>query len=184
MRKIDYNFVEKLYNDIAVELLEEFNKNFDRKAFFTQPWQPRQRQGKGSLMIATGALRRSLSKQVTKEGIRFTSSLPYANIHNEGGEIVVTKRMKRFFWAKYYEAAGNVKMTKKGISKTKSNIALSALAQFWKAMALKKEGSKIVMPQRRFIGSSPEVKAIVAMHVQRHLNTIATDLKEQLKPKK
>ena len=35
--------------------------------------------------------------------IRFFTDLPYADIHNEGGEIVVTKRMKGYFWHKYID---------------------------------------------------------------------------------
>ena len=40
--------------------------------------------------------------RTTENSITFFTSLPYAAIHNDGGEIVVTKRMKRFFWHKYY----------------------------------------------------------------------------------
>jgi hypothetical protein len=37
-------------------------------------------------------------------GINTPGITEYTQIHNEGGEIVVTEKMKAFFWAKYYEA--------------------------------------------------------------------------------
>ena len=37
------------------------------------------------------------------DGVRFSSYVPYAAIHNEGGKITVTGKMKKFFWAKFKE---------------------------------------------------------------------------------
>lgn len=96
------------------------------------------------------------------KGIRFSSDLPYAAIHNDGGQITVTAKMKSYFWARYYEATGKVSRTTIGEKrKTKKNIILSSEADFYKAMALKKIGSKINIPQRQFIGDDPEVLKII-----------------------
>lgn len=48
-------------------------------------------------MIDTGRLRRSVSSRTTENSITFYTDLPYAVIHNDGGEIRVTKKMKRYF---------------------------------------------------------------------------------------
>ena len=47
---------QQLLHDIQVELTEEFDRNFERKAFFDRPWRPRrsERSGRGSLMNVTG----------------------------------------------------------------------------------------------------------------------------------
>ena len=49
----------KILNDLRVELSDEFDRNFQRKAFFDRPWPPRKLGKKGSLLMVTGKLRRS-----------------------------------------------------------------------------------------------------------------------------
>jgi len=39
---------------MKVELLSEFDRNFERKAFFSQKWPARRREGKGSLLVVRG----------------------------------------------------------------------------------------------------------------------------------
>ena len=64
------------------------------------------------------------------------TEVPYAAIHNEEGDIVVTARMKRFFWVKYRETnGGSWKRTGKNTE-----------AEFWQSLALKKVGSVIHIP--------------------------------------
>lgn len=136
----------QLVKDIKIELDDEFDRNFERKAFFTTAWKPAKRDTIGSLMMRTGALRKSLSSQIiSNNAIKWTSSLPYANIHNAGGTITVTTKMKGFFWYRYRMATGG----------DKKNMNPEAL--FWKAMALKRVGSVIVIPKRQFIGEHPVV---------------------------
>lgn len=84
-----------------------------------------------------GALRRSIRGTVRRNTVQFSSSLTYASIHNEGGTLTVTTRMKKYFWAKYRQATGSLSTTKTGkVSRSKRNLRLSAMAQFYKAMAL------------------------------------------------
>ena len=65
-----------ILNDMRVELSDEFDRNFERKAFFTEKWKPRAHDyPRGSLLIVTGAMRRSTQGRV--EGPR-----PYAKIHH------------------------------------------------------------------------------------------------------
>ena len=46
--------------DLRVELADEFDRNFQRKAFFSERWLPRRgKKARGSLLIVSGALRRS-----------------------------------------------------------------------------------------------------------------------------
>lgn len=46
--------------DLRVELADEFDRNFQRKAFFSERWLPRRgKKARGSLLVVTGALRRS-----------------------------------------------------------------------------------------------------------------------------
>lgn len=178
--------MSRLLKDIAVELHEEFDRNFERKAFFGRSWEKRKREGKGSLLLVTGKLRRSLRYEITDNTVRWTSSENYANIHNEGGDIIVTAGMKAHFWKKYYEAAGGITYNVKtrGMAKTKRNVKLSRDAEFYKAMALQKVGKIMRIPERRFIGNAPEVNSSIERIVNNHLKGIEILIKNQLKQRK
>ncbi len=145
---------------------------FERQAFFSEAWQRRKsptRPG-GSILIDTGRLRRSVSSRTTENSITFYTDLSYAAIHNDGGEIRVTKKMKRYFWHKYYEATGSFGRRKNGEKrKDKRTVQLTGEAEFWKFMALKKEGSMIKIPRRRFLGVSPEVEKAVREIIEENI---------------
>jgi len=175
--------IERSLSDIQVKLDDEFQENFERKAFFTKEWPERKYDDeKGSLLIRSGALRRSLRSRRRGSGLSYTSNKPYAGVHNEGGEIKVSKRMKKYFWAKHYETSGKISRKKDGAKRgTKSNTVLSDTAEFYKNMALKKEGSTIKMPERRFVGFSPEtdkiVKDVVNHNVKEYFDNIIPPVK-------
>lgn len=82
----------RILQDLRVELTDEFDLNFERKAFFGNRWKPRRNEGKGTLLLVTGTLRRSIQSSVVGDGVRFTSQVPYATVHNEGGTIAQNVR--------------------------------------------------------------------------------------------
>jgi phage gpG-like protein len=85
-----------LMNDIRVRLDGEFARNFERKGFFDNKWKDVKKEpGIGSLMLRTEALRSSIKSSIDGNTIKYTSSVPYANVHNEGG--VVTKKSGKSF---------------------------------------------------------------------------------------
>jgi len=177
-------FFKNLLNDLKTELMDEFDRNFERKGFFNQTWKdtkfPNRR---GSLMMRTGKLRRSLRARVSGNSISFTSSMPYAAIHNEGGTITVTAKMKRYFWAMYYQAGGAITyaVKSKTMANTKRNRALTAEAAFYKAMALKPVGTKIKIEQRQFIGHHPQVDTIVKTVVDANMREIVKQITSKFK---
>lgn len=152
-----------LLKDIKVELDDEFDRNFERKAFFDTQWNKAIHNSIGSLLNRTGALRKSLlSEIIENNSIKWTSSLAYADIQNNGGKITVTQKMRGFFWYKYRMSTGSMQRTNKGSLRNNiANRALSAEALFWKAMALKKVGSVIVVEKRQFIGDHPLVHTAI-----------------------
>jgi len=156
------NLIKKILNDAKVELEEEFRENFHRKGFFEEgTWEHSIRGKRGRTMLDSGNLLRSISGEVKGESIEFSSSLPYASIHNEGGEITVTQRMKNFFWAKHIQSRDiNAKD-----------------AEFFKAMALKKVGSKIKIPKRQFIGEHQKVFDTIDKIVLENLDEYFKNLK-------
>lgn len=135
---------QMMMKDIGVDLADEFDQNFERKAFFNKKWKDRKFGNRGTLLVATGRLRRSITMKATERSITFSSDTPYASIHNEGGEIEVTKKMKGYFWYMYGKTG----------------------YEPYKAMAMKRVGSKIVIPQRQFVGYHKTIDKIVDEHVQ------------------
>jgi len=170
-------FVKDIIKDIRVELLDEFDRNFQRKAFFDQPWPSnRMPNRKGSQMNRTGALRRGMRATIAGTNIVFTNSQPYAELQNSGGTITITPRMNKFFWAMYYK-------TSDGATKSKGKLqsALSEESLAWKRLALKKVGQTIKIDQRQFIGWHPQVKDHINRIVQHHLKDIEMYLKQKLR---
>lgn len=175
--------LKDLTKDLSVALLDEFDRNFERKAFFDRPWPARKLNTRGSLLVVRGGggLRGSLKAQINQHSITFSSHQPHATLHNEGGTIIVTVRMKRFFWAMYYKFASRIRFRKDG-KPSKKSLSLGEQAQFYQNLALMRTGSSINMPQRRFIGPHPQVDNIVRQVADQHMQGIQTMLKQHLKP--
>ena len=164
-------FLNHVLTDTKVKLTEAFDRNFERKGFFNQKWpETKIPNRRGSLMIRTGTLRRSIRSTIQGTTIRWTSAVPYAQLHNNGDEIEVTAKMKRYFWAMYYKATNASKGNKK-------NKNLPAEAEYYKALALKKVGDKLSIPKRQFIGDHPEVKRMIDQIVGYNLNEVFKNIK-------
>lgn len=163
----------RILKDISIELGDEFDQNFERQGFFSEKWKRRRSpiRGDGHILVASGKLRQSIKSRSDDVSITFYSDLPYAGIHNEGGEIEVTAKMKRFFWHKYYEATGSLGRRKNGaLRQNRRNQKLSEEAEFWKRMALIKEGKTIKLPRRQFLGMAPEVEREVRKIIEDNLS--------------
>lgn len=90
-----------------------------------------------------------------EQRVRTGTDVPYSGIHNDGGVITVTRKMKKFWWAKYYEFAGMTTKTKGGkVSNSARNRAINAKAEFCRNMALMRIGAKITIPKRQYLGES------------------------------
>lgn len=148
-------FIKETLKDISIELGDEFDRNFEREAFFNERWARRKHnddQSRG-LLVGDGVLRRSIKPEIMNSSVIFSSDVPYAAIHNEGGTITVTSKMKRYFWYRYL-------LLNRSKLKRKKQV-LTDEEEFYKCMALKKVGSKIVIPKRQFIGTHPEVEKLI-----------------------
>lgn len=165
--------VARILSDVRVELSDEFDRNFERQGFFSHRWARRKgpmRPG-GAILVDTGHLRRSVESRTDGDSVRFFSTLPYASIHNEGGEIKVTAKMKRYFWHKYYETSGAFGRKKNGDRRhDKRTVQLSEEADFWRMLALMRVGKSIKIPKRTFIGAAPEVQTAVERIIKKNLD--------------
>lgn len=110
----------------------------------------------GPLLSGTNHLMMNTDYEPLPGRVIIRNTEVYAATHNDGEEIGVTERMKRFFWAKHLEHKERM-----GVEAPET--------EFWKRMALKKPGSRIKIPRRHFLGPSKEVDAIVKDVVDKEL---------------
>lgn len=141
-----------ILNDLRVELSDEFDKNFERKAFFSEKWKPRAHDyPKGSLLIVTGAMRRSTKGRVEGDGVRFSSALAYATLHNEGG-------------TGFKPVKAHTRKSKKG-----------------KTYTVRAHSRKFTMPQRQFIGDGPDTGRLVRSVIEDNLQKFNLSLTNFIK---
>ncbi len=173
LKKLFYQqVVTRSLTDMKVRLDDEFDRNFTRKGFFGKKWAATKfANPRGSLMLRSGNLRSGIQSKLDGGSIRYTSNQPYAAIHNSGGEITVTKRMRGYFMWRLKEVRKKYRSKKDGSRrKDKYNRRVSDEEQFYRAMVGKKVGSKIIIPQRQFIGNSPETEQIIQGVVKENID--------------
>lgn len=149
---------------------DSVRENFRKGGFYGTAWHTPMRtslgfDGPGYGPLLSGKNHLMMSTDYIPEPGRVTiqNTLVYAAIHNDGGEITVTGRMKKYFWAQYYKKGlvGGMYQEAKGKRNQQKAEALNSEAEFWRNMALKQVGSKIKIPQRKFLGEHPEVTKLV-----------------------
>lgn len=133
-----------------------FKDSFRREGFIDKRytrWKPRAHQQKGGgrrrLLTRSGDLQRSINFRPGQGEFRVFSDKQYAQIHNEGGRIRITPRMRGFFWYQF--------------RRTKD--------EFWKGLALTKK-THIDIPKRQYMGESEVLDKRIETHVVRFMDKI------------
>ena len=141
-----------ILEDMRVELSDEFDRNFERKGFFSDKWKPRAHDyPRGSHLMVTGAMRRSTQGEVSGNGVRFTSSAPYPSLHNEGG-------------TGFKQVKAHTRRSKKG-----------------KIYTVRAHQRRFNMPQRQFIGDGPDTQRIIRTGIDDNLNQFNLSLTQLLR---
>lgn len=131
-----FQSVKKIPQRMGFIVLDSINDNFKKQSFDGRPWKGKQLNDGRSLLVKSGKLRRSIRlAEASWRRIVISTDMPQAKIHNDGGEISVTAKMKKFFWAKYQNTQN----------------------PYWKKLALTKK-QKLKIPQRRFMGVDSNTK--------------------------
>jgi phage gpG-like protein len=111
-------------------------------------------------------------------GISNREVAKYARLHLRGGTIRVTRKMKSYFWAMYYKSAEGIKTTKTGkVRNDQRNRQIVGDAGFYKAMALKKTGSKIVIPKREFMRITPDISKGILREFTHEIERIKREIR-------
>jgi len=84
---------------VAIEAVNFSKERFVHKNWVdkkTKPWKIRKNgQTSGSLMVDSGRLKRSIRKlKITQNSVTIGTDVPYAQIHNEGGQISKVANVK------------------------------------------------------------------------------------------
>lgn len=188
------NIIEKAKHDILSEVqdrlprkvgviaVNHFKQNFRDGGWMDDglhPWKKTLRQnGKGTkaqygpLTSGRNHLMNSIQSRTAPGMVTIENRVPYAAIHNDGGNInshpTVSPKMRRFAWHMAYSIAGV-----KGKSKLPKK--LPGQANMWKALALTKKSRLNVVahiPQRQFMGNSHELSLKVIKAINESLEKI------------
>lgn len=144
---------------IGTEAVRHFKQNFVNEGFDGTKWASRKTKTKLQRKTLTGQgngdhLGDSIDYRVEGRTIIVYTDKVYAQIHNEGGTITVTAKMRGYFWAmnKQAKEAGDTDM-----------------AEQYKAMAL---STQITILQRKFMGESPLLTNKIIDKIKRDLTRI------------
>lgn len=115
----------------------------------------------GTLMSSRQHLFSSIYYAPGDARVKVANSAPHAPAHQNGETITipVTPKMRRFAWAKHYEAGGgNLSLSSGPKNADRGQSAENDEADMWKGLALtKKTELKVKLPERPFIGESEEL---------------------------
>lgn len=187
-REVRREINDRLPRRVGVIAVNHFNQNFRDAGWRDNglhPWKEtrRQREGTGAdagrtpLISSAPHLSRSIQAEPSPGQVRITNPVQYAAIHNYGGTInthpTVTKKMRKFAWAKFYKLAG----VKKG-GKIPKDLPDEALK--WRALALTKKVKLNItadIPQRQFIGDSAELRDKVDKAILQTLQRLSQSIR-------
>lgn len=146
------NIYDDILRDARVKLTEMFDNNFREQGFFGQKWVATKvskvnKRGKGSILIVTGAMRRSIRAVVSGMAVVFSSNLPYTALHNEGGNFSITVRSH----FRTNKKTGN-------------------------SYSVRAHSRQMTMPQRQFIGDHEKVQQALGDIVNQNLQKFSQRL--------
>lgn len=172
---------------------DHYQDNFRKSGFVNnglRPWKKAKRLSSGgkdaasqygTLLSSRDHLFSSIKYVPGDYRVRVSNDIIYAPVHNFGGTLTptVTPKMRRFAWAKYYEAAGKTQKAAKGKRKGKKKDSTAkdkvenAEASRWKGLALtKKKNLHIRIPKRQFIGESQELSDKITERTENEIRNI------------
>ena len=136
----DYRALQrKLPRMYGIEAVNLFKENFDKEGFISgkgrlQKWEKTKRNTGRKILTKSRRLKRGIHIKRIGNGkvtVSVDSNIKYAALHNFGGTIPITPKMRRYFWAMFKQTGDS----------------------YFKAMALTKK-TEFVIPERKYIGET------------------------------
>ena len=156
------NIERRIAHDIIAVEAEQFHaKNFKDEGFTDvslEKWpaskKPDKNPARKAILVQSSTLKgHAIKGRAHGNQVDFIFPLDYEKLHNEGGEVAITEKSRRFFWFKYKETND----------------------VFWKNLALTKKSS-ITMPKRQFVGQSAYLDKKIKEKAQRYLDQYLKNL--------
>lgn len=200
------NDLPRLVGNTAVNFFKDrFRKQNWQDGASAQPWSKRNatlshnRSG-ANMLVDSGRLRRSIRiARADSSHVTVATDTPYAKLHNEGGSLKITAKMKKFFWAMYYKTMGKhgemrtdlaakriAQLQRYAEARANGTAGRFRIARYsalhsklknqkaealaWRGLALKKVGSSITIPKRQFMGESQTLNDEIQRVIVHHIS--------------
>jgi phage gpG-like protein len=159
-------FAKRMVSKFQTATVEFSKERFVKKDWInkiSRKWAPRKKRDRGSLMVRTGRLKRSIRKM---ENGAVGTDVPYAEIHNSGGNVKATVTVRSHIRKRSKRA-----VSEKTGRKLKKRVA-SGTGQ------VKSHSRKVnfKMPKRQFLGQSErlnrKLQTILSQEIQRETNNL------------
>lgn len=182
-KDIEKEVCDRLPRKVGTIAVNHFKQNFRDGGWLDgglHPWRRTKRQDGstsdvkyGPLTSRQNHLMRSIQARPSPGMVSIENPVPYAAMHNDGGDIqtTVTKKMRKYAWHMVYSLAG-VKGNGRKLPKE-----LPREAEKWKGLALtRKKRLAVHIPQRRFMGDSQELRMKINKTINESLDKIKSKL--------
>ncbi|MEE6129086.1 phage virion morphogenesis protein [Chryseobacterium arthrosphaerae] len=147
-------FLNRCIGQVGVIAVNFSKERFVQKNWINrtrEPWQPRKRPARGSILVRSARLKRSIRK--ISQGSYYVyigTDVPYAQIHNEGGQINKTVNVKAFT----RQTSGNRTRSRRGTQNVRAHT----------------RRMNIRMPKRQFLGDSAVLNRRIERFISRELD--------------
>lgn len=151
------------FGTIAVNFSKErfIKKNW--KDQVSEPWKPRKRKDRGSLMTKTGQLKRSIRKMASGlDYVIIGSDVPYAKIHNEGGKSQKSVYVSSHTRKKTIPKSVNLRTRKASRKRVDTGETIKVKSHTRKM--------NLFVPKRQFMGKSRALELRLQHHLKKSLN--------------
>ncbi len=159
-----HTFLSQMVNESAVMAVNFSKDRFVRKSWrdkTTTKWKPRKRKDRGSLMVRTGRLKRSIRK--ITQGNYYSiigTDVPYARGHNEGERINKNVFVRGFRRRQTVAASVNIRTRKA----SRKRVVMKDIK-----VRSHKRRMNMKIPQRKFLGASHTL----ALRIERYMQHAA-----------
>ena len=157
---------EKFPNMAAIEAVNFSKERFVQKNWVDRSrvaWKKRKRKDRGSLMTKSGRLKRSIRKlSYTRNSVTIGTDVPYAQIHNDGGTINKTVRVK----------SHTRKVTKRARSERTGRVLKKRVSNGTTTVKAHTRKMNTTYPQRQFLGESALLMRRIERLTQREIDKI------------
>lgn len=109
----------------------------------------------GPLLSRQNHLMKSIVATPSPGKVVISTDVKYAPYHNNGADITVTPRMRKFAWRKFFESAKISRGDTAAVRKQKES-AMSGEAGMWRGLALTRK-TRLHIPKRQFMGKPKEL---------------------------